>query len=160
MNGNGIRNVKHETVVTNEVKDTEWVIKNAGSKQLKDLMSGQKKMQDMKGIISSKMVKLNYSMEEMTEIAYISRAAGYKIIKNQMRPQQDVLLRISFALRMTPEETQELLKAGHCPLLTASRERDRVIIYGLSHKLLLEEMDELLLENGLSSLIPESKQEA
>lgn len=72
----------------------------------------------------------------------------------KQRPEQDVLLRMAFALELTGEETQQLLKAGHRAPLTASRPRDIAVIFGLQNGLTLDEMDGILMERGMDPLTP------
>ena len=140
-----------------KAKATEWIINSSGKSSLEDMLSKVSERKPIDSIILSGLERLDMTMECMTEMAYINRATGYKIINNKMRPKQDVLLRIAFALKFGPEETQELLKSGYCALLTASSPRDVVPIYGLKHHLLLEEIDELLIEYGYPGIIPMEK---
>lgn len=148
-----------ETKGQDGMGQTRWMIANAGRESLEALIGRVKGRKSVGDILLPRLGYLDMSVEKMTEMAYINRATGYKIIKNTMRPGQDVLLRIAFALKFGPEETQELLKSGRCSLLTGSSERDVAIIYGLQNHLLLEEMDVLLKEYGLPELIPASPKE-
>lgn len=75
----------------------------------------------------------------------------------KQRPEQDVLLRMAFALELTGEETQQLLKAGHRAQLTASRPRDIAVIFGLQNGLTLDEMDGILMERGMDPLTTPAK---
>ena len=70
------------------------------------------------------------TIKSLCELAVISPALWYRIVNDTVRPGQDVLLRLAFVLEMTPNDTQELLKSGHCALLTADSKRDVAIIYG------------------------------
>ncbi|MBR5288319.1 MAG: hypothetical protein IKU34_06985 [Clostridia bacterium] len=105
---------------------------------------------------------LNRNMGELSvtvvcDLAAVSPAMWYKICGDKVRPGQDVLLRLAFVMGMTPKEAQALLKSGHCPTLTVSRERDVCIIYGLHNRLNLGEMDFILMERGLDPLVPPAK---
>lgn len=140
-----------------KAKLTEMVINSSNRTSLDELLENVYDRKPIDSIILQGLERLDMTMERMTEMAYINRATGYKIINNKIRPKQDVLLRIAFALKFGPDETQELLKSGHCALLTASRPRDVILIYGLKHHLLLEEIDDLLLEYGYPGIIPEEK---
>ena len=97
------------------------------------------------------------SNEELGMLANIGRSTVYKIMDGKQRPEQDVLLRMAFALELTGEETQQLLKAGHRAPLTASRPRDIAIICGLQNGLTLDEMDGILMERGMDPLTPPAK---
>ena len=97
------------------------------------------------------------TIKSLCELAVISPALWYRIVNDTVRPGQDVLLRLAFVLEMTPGETQELLKSGHCALLTADSKRDVAIIYGLKNELNLGEMDTVLEAYGLETLVPPEK---
>ena len=97
------------------------------------------------------------SNEELGNSANIGRSTVYKIMDGRQRPEQDMLLRMAFALELTAEETQQLLKAGHRAQLTASRRRDVAIIFGLQNELTLDEMDGVLMEKNMEPLTPPAK---
>lgn len=97
------------------------------------------------------------SNEDLGIFANIGRSTVYKIMDGKQRPEQDVLLRMAFALELTGGETQALLKAGHRAPLTATRPRDIAIIYGLQNGLTLDEMDGILMERGMEPLTPPAK---
>ncbi len=97
------------------------------------------------------------SNEDLGVLANIGRSTVYKIMDGKQRPEQDALLRMAFALELTGEETQQLLKAGHRAQLTASRPRNIAIIFGLQNGLTLDEMDGILMERGMDPLTPPAK---
>ena len=97
------------------------------------------------------------SNEELGVAANIGRSTIYKIIGGKQLPEQDMLLRIAFALELPATEAQQLLKTGRRAQLTASRPRDVVIICALNNGLMLEEVDEILMERGFDPLVPEEK---
>lgn len=95
------------------------------------------------------------SIEELASRAAIGRSTIYAVMNGKKRPEQDPLLRIAFVLKLTASDTQQMLKIGRRALLTASRRRDVAIMYGLENRLMLEEMDALLVEYGLAPLLPQ-----
>lgn len=95
----------------------------------------------------------NMSTERMAEFAGLSRAAGYKIMNGKMRPEADTLIKLAFVLELSVDETQALLKSGHRATLSGSNMRDAAILYGIENGLSLAEMDELLEEAGMPTLV-------
>ncbi|MCC8138250.1 MAG: hypothetical protein LIO76_09380 [Clostridiales bacterium] len=124
---------------------------------LDEMMEDKPSMKTVGDLLLPKLGKKDMSVETMAQLAGLSRAAGYKLIRNQGNTTQDTLLRIAFVLDFTAEETQALLKSGHCAPLTAARLRDRAIIYGLKNHLSLGEMDSVLAEYRLPLLVPLTK---
>lgn len=140
-----------------EIGRTLWMINHANKADLEELLGRAGKQESVGDILYKKLEERKMSVEVMAELAAISRAGGYKILNDKQRPGQDTLLRIAFVLELDPNETQRLLKAGRCALLTAERKRDVAVIYGLSNRLSLGEMDGLLLECGFAALVPPAK---
>jgi len=93
------------------------------------------------------------STERMAELAGMSRAAGYRIMNGKMRPEADTIIRLACVLELSVDETQALLKSGHRATLSGSSVRDAAILYGLMNGISLGDMDELLEENGLPTLV-------
>lgn len=84
------------------------------------------------------------SPAEWIVAADISRSYAYQILRGERRPGRDILLRTAVALSLSLEETQRLLALGDCGALYPKLRRDGAVIYALSHRLSLEETEELL----------------
>ena len=78
---------------------------------------------------------------------------GQQIFAGIKTPSRDKLLSIAFGMRLSFKETDTLLKQQGYPRLYPRRERDAVIIYGLLHKMSLLDINTLLYENELETLI-------
>ena len=76
----------------------------------------------------------------------------YQLFSGERTPSRDRTLCLCFGLRATLEETQDLLK--HCSLaqLYPKNRRDAIIIYGLSHRMELTEINDRLFEEGEATL--------
>ena len=83
----------------------------------------------------------------------INTIYGQQIFAGSKTPSRDKLLLLAFGMNLTFEETDILLKQQGYPRLYAKRQRDAIIIYGLMHKTSLMDINTLLFENELETLI-------
>ena len=84
---------------------------------------------------------------------YLERSYGYQMFNGTRPPTRNFLLRLALALELGEEEAQRLLlRAGRAELYPRSR-YDAAVLYGLTHRLSLEETDELLLSLGEEGLL-------
>ena len=146
------------TTVKDSVSKTKMMLDGSVSlDSLDQILKNAKPALPLKSHLLTLMGEREMSNEDLGIFANIGRSTVYKIMDGKQRPEQDVLLRMAFAMELTGEETQQLLKAGHRALLTASRPRDIAIIFGLQNGLTLDEMDGILMERGMDSLTPPPK---
>lgn len=146
------------TTVKESVSKTKMMLDGSVSlDSLDQILKNAKPALPLKSHLLKLMGEREMSNEDLGIFANIGRSTVYKIMDGKQRPEQDVLLRMAFALELTGEETQELLKAGHRAPLTASRPRDIAIIFGLQNGLTLDEMDGILMERGMDPLTPPAK---
>lgn len=139
------------------VGETRWMIEHADKRSLEELLREVKSQKSVTDILLPALGKMDYSVEVMSQLAGLGRATGYKIMNNKMRPEADILIRLAFVLELSVDEMQQLLKSGRRSMLSGSNERDVAIIFGRSNGLSLGEMDELLEEYGLPTLVPPLK---
>lgn len=78
---------------------------------------------------------------------------GYQIFSGTKTPSRNKLLALAFGMHLTYEETDCLLKQQGYPRLYPRRGRDAVIIYGLMHRLPLIDVNTMLYENDLETLL-------
>lgn len=102
--------------------------------------------------LNSHIFKKNISIEALAELSGSNRATLYKILKNEMKPSRNNILRLALALELSFSETQYLLKCGNLSALSASRNRDVIIIDGIVHKTSIDEINEVLLKNNLMDI--------
>lgn len=112
----------------------------------------------LSAFILPRLAALDMSVEDLGDYACIARSTVYRILDGKQKPMQDALLRMAFALQLDASDTQQLLKTGQRAALTASRPRDVAILYGLKNGLSLDEMDVILLERGMTPLMPVQQQ--
>lgn len=102
---------------------------------------------------------LHERLRAITEEKGLSRAAvigesglneiyAYQIFAGKRVPSRDKLLCLCFALALTAEEVQPLLRdCGYVPLYVKKR-RDSIILFALLKRLSLSQVNELLYEEG------------
>lgn len=86
----------------------------------------------------------NISASNMIRLSGLDRTYTYQILEGKKHPSRDKLLAIGFALKLTFEEMQTMLKSTGYPPLYARIRRDSIIIFALKHGSSLIDTNELL----------------
>lgn len=84
---------------------------------------------------------------------HLERSYGYQIFNGTRPPTRTILLRLALVLALDIEETQKMLILNNKAVLYPRRRFDAAVLYGLSHRLALEETDELLRSLGECGLL-------
>ncbi len=74
----------------------------------------------------------------------ISSVYLHQIFSGERNPSRNRILCLCFGLAADLDSTQDLLKHGGYAQLCAKNKRDAIIIYGLSHQMSLDEVNDLL----------------
>lgn len=82
--------------------------------------------------------------ETVIKKAQIDRTYGHQIINGTRNPSRDKLIQLAFGFGLSLDETQKLLKTAGRSILYAKIKRDAACIFGISHRLGMIEMQELL----------------
>lgn len=82
--------------------------------------------------------------EQVIKKAQIDRTYGHQIFNGTRIPSRDKLIRLAFGFGLSLEETQNLLKAAERSMLYSKIKRDAAIIFGISHKMSVMEVQYLL----------------
>lgn len=95
--------------------------------------------------------KKNMSIRMLSDFSLVPETTLYAIMadesapkKNRRAPKKKQIIQIAFALSLSLEETQELLKLSKLKELYAPNKDDAIIMFGLSKGLDLGTIDELL----------------
>lgn len=86
----------------------------------------------------------NMIPEQVIKRAQIDRSYGHQIFNGTRIPSRDKLIQLAFGFELSLDETQKLLKTTGKSMLYAKIKRDAACIYGISHKLGVMEVQELL----------------
>ncbi len=82
----------------------------------------------------------------------LDRVYVYQIFSGQKTPSRDKLIAIAFGLKLSADETQEMLKLSGNRELYARDERDAVILFSLHHQNTLSDTNELLFRHNFPVL--------
>jgi len=90
--------------------------------------------------------------ERVIKNAGIERTFGHQLFRGVRKLSRDNALRLAFGFELSVEETQALLKAARKAPLYPRIKRDAIIIYGLSHRQSVQDVQLTLGELGLTLL--------
>lgn len=91
----------------------------------------------------------NYLVEKKLSLSTIADSSClgtyvYKVFQGKRNPSQDVLLCISLSMNLSVEQTQQLLRVANLSLLDPRKQKDSIVIYGLSHSLSVPQVNDIL----------------
>lgn len=92
------------------------------------------------------LVEKDMEKKDVIRRSGLARTYAYDIFRGEKEPSRDKLLALCFAMDLSAEETQGLLKATEYPQLYARIRRDSAILYALEHGMTLFDVNELLYE--------------
>ncbi|MBR3933321.1 MAG: hypothetical protein IKJ68_05390 [Clostridia bacterium] len=101
---------------------------------------------------------LNQMLEKYNlKISDVAKNSGageyvYKVFRGDRTASRDVLIAICFGMGLTLEETQLLLKISKFSHLYSRNQRDSIIIYALTHKMSVFELDDMLDKKNLDTI--------
>ena len=95
-------------------------------------------------LLMSLFEKKGISKAALAKKAGISNVYLYQIFSGERNPSRNRILCLCFGLTASLEETQELLKHSGYAQLYAKNKRDAIIIYGLTHNMNLDEVNDRL----------------
>lgn len=102
----------------------------------------------MNKILSDRKLKTS----DLVKLTGLDRTYTYQIMSGRKKPSRDKVIAICFALNMSFEDTQQLLKATGYPILYARFQRDSIIIFALQHNASLTDTNELLYDYNFDTL--------
>lgn len=82
----------------------------------------------------------------------LDRTYAYQIFSGTKKPSRDKLLALCFAMKLTEEEVQSLLKYSGYPPLYPRLKRDGIIIWALHNGFSVDDVNELLFEEDMELL--------
>ena len=85
---------------------------------------------------------------DVIHAANLNETFGYQVFTGARQAGRDKLLQIAFAMGLTLQETGRLLQAGGANGLYCKNRRDAIIIFCLTHKSSLSEVNEELYRFG------------
>lgn len=90
--------------------------------------------------------------EHVIKKAQLDRTYGHQIFNGTRIPSRDKLIQLAFGFELSLDETQELLQMAGKAVLYVRIKRDVVCIYGIVHRMSVQEVQEVLEINKLRLL--------
>lgn len=103
------------------------------------------------------MEKYKMQPKDVIQLSGIERSYFYHILSGQKSPGRNILLRVCFCLSANLDETNQALRyASHGALYPKVR-RDALIIYAITHKYDMRQVNAKLIEQGELPLFQEGR---
>ena len=108
---------------------------------------------DFPNLLKDKLAEKKISKAQLAKASGMSDVYLYQLLSGRRSPSRNRLICICIGLSLTVDETQDLLfRAGTGPLY-AKNKWDAIILYGISHRLDLFAINDLLFEENENTLI-------
>jgi plasmid maintenance system antidote protein VapI len=98
------------------------------------------------------MARTNLTPQRLAVLVDVERSTMYRLLSGERLTTRNVFIRIAIVLKLTLDETQNLLKSGQRAELYALVRRDALVIFSLAHDYTLAATEETLLRKGEASL--------
>ena len=108
---------------------------------------------ELRSTLSRLLEERGWRAADAIRACYLERSYGYQMFNGTRPPTRNFLLRLALALELGAEEAQRLLRRAGRPELYPRVRADAAVLYGLTHRLSLEETDELLTSLGEEGLL-------
>lgn len=93
------------------------------------------------------------SIPEIIGNGYMNESYCYQLFKGTRKPSRDKIIQLCFGMKLNLDESNRLLRAGEKNELYCRNKRDAVIIFGLNNNLSIIDVEEVLCERGLETLL-------
>ena len=137
-------------------KTTNELLKSLKSKPSVDEFlnenSGELIFDTLPDWIEFHMIKKNLNKADVVRASNISRTYAYQIINGDKKPSRDKLVMLCFGLRLTLDETQNILKRNGYSELYPRDLRDSIIIFGILHGKSVVDLNIILAEKNVAIL--------
>lgn len=95
----------------------------------------------------------NCTIPEIIIRASMNESYCYQLFKGTRKPSRDKVIQLCFGMQLNLMESNKLLQKAEKSELYCKNKRDAIIIFGLNNKLGIMEVEEILVEKGLESLV-------
>ena len=137
-------------------KSTDDILESLKSKESLDEFlkenEGEFVFDTLKDWIEFYLITKKLNKSDVIAASGIGREYGYQIINGTRNPSRDKLIMLCFGLRLTLEQTQNLLKYAGFGELYSKNLRDAVILFGLTHGFSIIDLNIILVDKGLEEL--------
>lgn len=95
----------------------------------------------------------NLSIPSIIDLASLSESYIYQLFKGTRKPSRDKIIQLIFGMKLSLEESNKLLRAGEKNELYCRNKRDAIVIFAINNHLSINEVEEILLDRGLESIV-------
>jgi len=108
---------------------------------------------ELKDILNVLFLRTEYTKAELARRSGISTVYLHQLFSGKRTPSRDKLICLGFGLGVSFEDMQKLLRTSGFAELYPKDKRDTIIIYGISHGLSLQEVNDLLFDKDEEALL-------
>lgn len=109
--------------------------------------------EDIKTHLNECLILKNKSKAAVLRRAEITEATGYQYFDGKRKPSREKMIALAIGMELTLDETDLLMKKTGYAKLYPKHQWDAAIIYGITHHLSIQQLDELLFEGNLSTFL-------
>jgi len=95
----------------------------------------------------------NFSIPMIINSGSLNESYCYQIFKGKRKPSRDKTIQVCFAMGLSLEESNKMLRAAEKNELYCRNKRDAIFIYGINNHLSVLAIEEMLLDRELETLI-------
>lgn len=130
----------------NEIKSTNEIQKFIDSN------SGEFTSEPLHKLLCEMIKNKGLKKSDVVKRSGLNRVYAYQILQGRRLPSRDKLIALCFGLRITLDETNDVLKSAGFAKLYARSKRDSLIIFAINSKKSIFVVNELLFDNGFEIL--------
>ncbi len=108
--------------------------------------------QSLREHLDTLLIQKNITIAEVARGSQIDRSYVYQIFSGDKKPSRDKLIAIAFGMRLSADETQQMLKLSGNRELYVRDERDALILFALQQKNDIFKANELLCDHNYKIL--------
>lgn len=109
-------------------------------------------MISLSAYLNEKLLLKGLTKADVIRGSLLGRAYVYQIFAGDKKPSRDKLIALAFAMHLSEEETQKMLKLSGNRELYARDERDALLLFSIQRNKNIFEVNELLIDHGFPVL--------
>ncbi len=133
------------------MKTAEQLFDELETSEIKDYLSENSEefiVESIAKILNEIIEKKNLIKSEVIEHSQLNKVYAYQILQGKRFPSRDKIIPLCIAMRLSLEETQDVLKKSNMPMLYVRNRRDCIIIFAITKGLSVLACNELLYESN------------
>lgn len=132
-------------------KDLEHLIEYANEANISTIMQSIPAI-DIVDYLHNLLNEKHLSKADVIQHSQIQRTYAYQIFQGRKQGSRDKFLQLAFAMQLSVDETNRLLKIANHSTLYVKKKRDAIIQYCIQHRMNLYTLNEFLVSDNLPLL--------